>query len=236
MGNGARGRRGDPAEAAIGCGTLTARTGSNVAVEPLGDLTFTASTSNVNALEPGFRPPTFDTSPNLSPDRFRLVSDIDDAISGLDEHLRNRVELSLQWFFDALNNVGVDGFLSYWFALDALVMPKPSGVNTFEKRLGGIYGLNQSDVRRRFRLGRLKDVRDRIAHEALRPPIHFRVLDFLSALYWDALLDILQLGAPGAAGRVLDEQNIDAWFPVPPADTLSLKLHAPPETRDTVTP
>jgi hypothetical protein len=62
----------------------------------------------------------------------------------------------------------------------------------------------------------LNDVRDWIAHEALRP-IHFRVLDFLSALYWDALLDILQLGAPGAAGRVLDEQNIDAWFPVLPA-------------------
>jgi hypothetical protein len=189
--------------------------GRNVAVEPLGDLTFTASTSKVDASEPGFRPPTFDPAPDLSPDRLHLVSDIDQAIGGLDEHLRNRVELSLQWFFDALNNIGDDGFLSYWFALDALAMPKPSGVNTFEKQLAGIYGLDQSEVRKRFRLGRFKDVRDRIAHEALRPPIHFRVLDFVSALYWDALLDTLQLGAPGAAGRVLDAQNMEEWFPEP---------------------
>lgn len=90
-------------------------------------------------------------------------------------------------------------------------------INTFEKQLARIYGLDQSDVTKRFRLGRFKDVRDRIAHEALRPPIHFQVLDFLSALYWDALLDILQLGSPGAAGRVLDVQNIEEWFPVLPA-------------------
>ena len=72
--------------------------GRNIAVEPLGELIFTASTSNVNAVEPGFRPPTFDPAPDLSPDRLRLVSDIDQAVDLLDEDLRNRVELSLQWF------------------------------------------------------------------------------------------------------------------------------------------
>jgi hypothetical protein len=186
--------------------------GRNVAVEPFGDLTFTTSSLNVTA-QHSFRPPTFDPAPDLSAVRLQLLSDIDQAIDRLDERKRGRVALSLQWFFDAQDNGGVDSFLSYWFALDALAMPKPSGVKAFEDRLATMYGLERTDVQSRFRLGRLKNVRDRIVHEALRPPIHIRLLEFLSALYWDALLDILGLDAPRAAGQVLAAHDIEEWFP-----------------------
>jgi hypothetical protein len=191
---------------------LRLKLGRNVAVEPLGDLTFTASTSNVT-VQQSFRPPTFDPAPDLSAVRLQLLSDIDQAIDRMDERQRRPVELSLQWFFDAQNNVGVDSFLSYWFALDALAMPKPSGVKAFENRLATMYGLDFTDVQSQFRLGKLKNVRDRIAHNALRPPIHIRLLEFLSALYWDALLDLLGLGAPRSAGQVLAAQDIEEWFP-----------------------
>ena len=187
--------------------------GRNIAVEPLGDLTFTASAPNVTVQE-CFRPPTFDPAPDLSAVRLQLLSDIDQAIERLDERQRGRAALSLQWFFDAQENVGVDSFLSYWFALDTLAMPKPSGVKAFEDRLATMYGLERTDVKSQFRLGRLKNVRDRIVHEALRPPIHIRLLDFLSALYWDALLDILGLGAQRVAGQVLAAHDIEEWFPV----------------------
>jgi hypothetical protein len=186
--------------------------GRNIAVEPLGDLTFTASARNVTVQE-SFRSPTVDPAPDLSAPRLQMLSDIDQAIDRLDERQRGRAALSLQWFFDAQDNVGVDSFLSYWFALDSLAMPQPSGVKAFEGRLATMYGLERTDVASQFRLGRLKNFRDRIVHEALRPPIHIRLLDFLSALYWDALLDILGLAAQRVAGQVLAAHHIEEWFP-----------------------
>lgn len=74
--------------------------GRNIAVEPLGDLTFIASAPNVTVQE-SFRPPTFDPAPDLSAVRLQLLTDIDQAIDRLDERQRGRAALSLQWFFDA---------------------------------------------------------------------------------------------------------------------------------------
>ena len=71
----------------------------------------------------------------------------------------------------------------------------------------------RTDVESQFRLGRLKNFRDRIVHEALRPPIHIQLLDFPSALYWDALLDILGLAAQRVAGQVLAAHHIEERFP-----------------------
>jgi hypothetical protein len=74
--------------------------GRNIAVEPLGDLTFIAGAPNVTVQE-SFRPPIFDPAPDLSAVRLQLLSDIDQAIDRLDERQRGRAALSLQWFFDA---------------------------------------------------------------------------------------------------------------------------------------
>jgi hypothetical protein len=108
--------------------------GRNIAVELLGDPTFTASARNVTVQE-SFRSPTVDPAPDLCAPRLQMLSDIDQAIDRLDERQRGRAALSLQWFFDAQDYVGVDSFLSYWFALDSLAMPQPSGVKAFEGRL-----------------------------------------------------------------------------------------------------
>ena len=189
--------------------------GRNLAVEPLGDLIFVVSTSTATVVEPGFRPPGLDPAPDLSPSRLGLVAGIDQAIDRLNKQHRDRVELSLQWFFAALDSFGVEGFLLSWFALDTLAMPKPSGATTFEKQLAGIYELDLSEVQRQFRIGRFKNVRDRITHEGRRPVIHYRVLDFVHALYWDALLDILGLGAPRAAGQVPRRTSMSG-FPARP--------------------
>jgi hypothetical protein len=71
--------------------------GRNIAVEPLGDLGYTASIPNVTATERPFRPPAFDAPPDLAPERLELVSELQAALDALDEdeELRNRVELSL---------------------------------------------------------------------------------------------------------------------------------------------
>lgn len=187
--------------------------GRNIAFDPLGDLILTSS-GDVTAMTPALRNPTYDPPPNLPGERRQLISGLEGAISGLDEQQRNRMELSLQWFFRAEEtHQGVDGFLMHWFALESLAMPGSEKIGALEKQLAEVYQLNQSDVRERFRLGKLYGLRGDIVHHGYHAPIHSRVLDFMAAMYWDLLLANLNLAPYRAAGAILAAHDIDDWFP-----------------------
>jgi hypothetical protein len=168
--------------------------GRNIAVEPLGELEYTASIPNATATEPPFRPPAWDPRPDLAPERLGLVSELQAALDALDDELRNRVELSLQWYFRASSELqGIDGFLMYWFALDVLAMPRSGRFGAMERRLAKIFDLDLPEFRATFRLERLLGIRDDIVHEGHYPTVYDRALDYLGAVYWDLLLDTLRL-------------------------------------------
>jgi hypothetical protein len=144
----------------------------------------------------------------------QLISSLEGAISGLGEQQRNRMDLSLQWFFRAEEtHQGVDGSLMYWFALKSLAMPGFEKIAAIEARLAKIYQLNRAFVRDSFRLGKLYGLRGDIVHHGYHPPIDARVLDFMAAVYWDLLLDTLKLAPYRAAGDFLAAHDIDDWFP-----------------------
>lgn len=187
--------------------------GRNIAVEPLGELIFTPGTKVVTAMEAGFRMPTWDGPPDTSMSGAQFISQLHDAIEALDEHLHNRVELSLQWFFRAQQTHGVSGFLMYWFTLEALAMNGPKDLKLLKDRLGAIYDVDRRVIVERFRMGRLYGLRGAIVHNGLHPMLHHKALDFLAAVYWDLLLDILGLDSRHAAGAILEAQDIDEWFP-----------------------
>jgi hypothetical protein len=191
--------------------------GRNIAVEPLGDLGYTASIPNATAAERPFRPPTFDPAPNVADESLRLISKLQTALDALDEELRNRVALSLQWYFRASSEIhGIDGFLMYWFALDVLAMPRSAGrFAALERRLAEIYDVDLPGVRAKFRLKRLLGIRDDIVHEGHQPTVHIHALYYLGAVYWDLLLDTLRLTPRQAVGTFLEIHNIDDWFPEP---------------------
>jgi hypothetical protein len=103
----------------------------------------------------------------------------------------------------------------YWFALDVLAMPRSGRLVALERRLAEIYKLDLKRVRDKFRLGRLLDIRDDIVHEGHQPTVYIHALDYLGAVYWDLLLDTLQLTPRQAARTFLEIRNIDDWFPEP---------------------
>jgi hypothetical protein len=186
--------------------------GRNVAVSLLSEFIYAVSTSTVTVLQT-VRPPDAYPPPDLSSVRRGLISGIEDAIGRLNEQSRHRVELSLQWLFQASETHGVNGFLMYWFALDVLAMPRSGRLAALNDQIAQIYGLDTPAVKTRFRLGTLLGLRDRIVHDGFDPQIHMRVLDYLAAVYWDLLLHALNLTPHRAADHILAAGNVDAWFP-----------------------
>jgi hypothetical protein len=188
--------------------------GPNVAVSLLSEFIYTVSTSTVTTLQT-IRPPDLYPPPDLSPAGHGLIASLHHAIERLDQQSRNRVELSLQWFFQASETYGINGFLMYWFALDVLAMPRSGRLAALNDQIAQVYGLDTSDVKTRFRLGTLLGLRDRVVHDGFGGQIHIRVLDYLAAVYWDLLLHTLNLTSHHAADRILATGNIDDWFPKP---------------------
>jgi hypothetical protein len=186
--------------------------GRNVAVSLLSEFIYVVNTSTVTVLQ-NIRPPDAYPPPDLSSARRELISGIEDAIKSLDEQSRHRVELSLQWLFQASETYGVNGFLMYWFALDVLAMPRSGRLAALNDQMAEIYSLDTPTVKTRFRLGTLLGLRDRIVHDGFDPQIHMRLLDYLAAVYWDLLLHALNLTSHRAADRILAAGNVDAWFP-----------------------
>jgi hypothetical protein len=186
--------------------------GRNVAVSLLSEFIYVVNTGTVTVLQ-NIRPPDAYPPPDLSSARRQLISGIEDAIKSLDEQSRHRVELSLQWLFQASETYGVNGFLMYWFALDVLAMTRSGRLAALNDQMAEVYGLDTPTAKTRFRLGTLLGLRDRIVHDGFDPQIHMRLLDYLAAVYWDLLLHALNLTSQRAADRILAAGNVDAWFP-----------------------
>lgn len=186
--------------------------GPNVAFEPVDDVIHTG-TQKIQVAESGRGAPMNYPPPNLSPAGLQSIFALDDAIRRLDGQTRNRVELSLQWFFRASEAYGVDGFLMYWFALDVLAMPRGSGLSSVEGQMAEIYDLELPEIRKQFRLGKLLGLRDGIVHEGLHPQIQTTVLDYLATVYWDLLLHALKMSPHRVADWILGARDIDDWFP-----------------------
>jgi hypothetical protein len=127
--------------------------GRNVAVDHLGDLILRPSVNEVTAMGHGFRVPGWDGPPDLSDNALDFVRELEHAVEGLSSRDRHRIELSLQWFFSAHETYGVNGFLMYWFALEALAMPGTAKISAVEDKLAAIYGITRE--------GRTRAVQDR---------------------------------------------------------------------------
>jgi len=187
--------------------------GPNVAAEHLGDLSINPSTDEVKAAGPALSMPNWDGPPDVSDAALAFLNDLHLALDRLDGVQRNRVELSLLWFFKAQKNHGVDSFLMYWFTLEALAMPGSAKVSALETALANAYAISLDEARRRFRMGRLYGLRGGIVHRGVQPSVHARLLEFMAAVYWDLLLDKVGLPPRQAAERLLIAHGADPWFP-----------------------
>jgi Apea-like HEPN len=138
------------------------------------------------------------TEADVSDERLTAIRGARDAIDACENEKKNRILLSLRWFENATmraaSSTGVDVFLTYWVALEALAMPDTTSIGPLHDALGAIYGVDRSNVANQFLTGKLYRLRGMIVHDGKRAEIRAAIPHYLDCLYVDVLFH--ELGLP----------------------------------------
>jgi len=184
-------------------GLLIAWQGLNVAYAPVMELEAAVAGNKVIARSGVVVNPMSMRAPVISGTQLAGLDAMARAVASLDEHLQNRVRLSLRWFERANRSTGTDSFLQFWIAIETLAMPDTTNIKALAGTLAGHYRIAQSDAMAKYGIGRLYGLRGRIVHDGERPPLSGALLDLVAAIYVDALNATLATPAVRRADEVL---------------------------------
>ena len=107
---------------------------------------------------------------------------------------KKNILLSFDWFNKASDLDFEDQFITLWIALEALIGYEGRNlVSKINQNLKNIYGKKISDIGKTFQIGRLYGIRKKIFHEGIKLATSNTVNNYLSAIYEDLLLHILNL-------------------------------------------
>ncbi len=145
-----------------------------------------------------------DLSPNLTAQALQVLSLSSANLQALPENIQNRVKLSLRWYSKSLIEIGIDGFLSIWIAIEVIGMPDTSNIRPALETLAKIYQVDYRTAVNRFQLGGIQNFRSKIVHDGKMFPVHFLLTKYLGAVYIDLLRETLHLPHESRAEKVLN--------------------------------
>jgi hypothetical protein len=196
-------------------GMISAVCGRNLCYEKRFEYTISMETKQSTATSRYIRVPTTMPKPDISKIALSLLAELDGNLIALDVQTGTRHRLALRWFFRASEPSGVDSLLYYWIALEVLSMPDTTNVAPLVALLSRGYAEPEQWIRDTFHIGRLCRLRGNIVHDGLDVPIDSRLLDFLEALFVDALYTSLKVPCPKKAMHYLNTQKLNLLTVLP---------------------
>ncbi len=184
-------------------GLLVAFQGLNVAHEYLFDNIHTLDGSQTEVWADAIQSPLWLPPPDIRIARLNCIHAASLVIDQLPESDRNRVVISLQWLHRASRLSRVEAFLSYWIAIESLVMKDHGDLVSVKRALERIYGLSAQEAGQRFCIHGIYGVRGRIVHKGELLSITGELLEYVEALYTDLLLDRLGLPSEHRADLII---------------------------------
>ena len=137
------------------------------------------------------------------------------ALPAIEQHLqrlappqRRRMLTALRWADRAARAQGVDAFLAWWTALDALGGAANGSIDSLVDQMAMNYGLSRVEAAARFRLGRLQGLRASLVHEGLPESIPEGLVAYVAAVFSDCARGRCGLDA-GRAALLLDRPDRD---------------------------
>jgi Apea-like HEPN len=187
---------------------LIAMNGRNAAFEFIFDNIIPMTGESTTAISQVSVNPLAFAAPDFSPERLSDIQNVAKAIDYLVPEEKNRIKLSLRWFESAMRKDGVDSFLSFWIALETLVMDN-TDIRPINQSLANAYGVSIQEASKQFGVGRVFGLRSQIVHHGHIAPIHQNLERYMEALYSDLLLAELNLPSEHKAQLVLNDPEFD---------------------------
>lgn len=190
-------------------GLLNAWQGPNVTYEKVTEFEVSVGGDTVTTWSSAVRSPASMRSPELDDLELARLSSAVQGLADLSDGQRNRTLLSLRWFERGTDGDGIDAFLRLWIAIETLAMPDTTNISPLVSLLASSYGISAKEVQGRFAVGRVFGLRGAIVHAGKRPSVTGIFLDFVAAIYTDALMATLGITQSRRAEEVLRTSPID---------------------------
>ena len=190
-------------------GLLAALLGQNIVYKSFFDNIVELKSNKRTVFSSSYRNPLTLSGPDVDNQRLQFLKKAHKAMLELPEFEKNRVELSLRWYFESLQSDGVDIFLKNWFALEALGMSEKENIKPLNKSLADAYGMPFAEVRTRFQVGKIYSFRNRMVHRGEIFPIHANLSDYVEAIYLDVLSVHLGIPCEMKAEQAMSKSNFD---------------------------
>jgi hypothetical protein len=167
---------GDEAEARsrleAAAGLLAAFLGRNavyqLVFENVAQVASGASGQTVSGFSTTIENPLSFPAPSLDDATIDLIKQAGSTLAAADLVRRERYVLALRWFHQALYGGGIDSFLRYWIAIEAVSPMISSDIAPLVRALAHGYGIAVGDVKARYGIDRIYGFRGRILHQGAR--------------------------------------------------------------------
>jgi hypothetical protein len=116
------------------------------------------------------------------------------AVARANDTMRGRLDVALHWYDLGHRTDGLEQFINYWVALEALCFEGSSNIRSVNKPLGKIYGLDSKTASNFFGVGRIANLRSEILHGKYRLTPSAQLSFYLRELIADLLN--FKLGLP----------------------------------------
>jgi hypothetical protein len=163
----------------------------------------------VNVISPGVVPDFAMRDSTPAEDKFLKLKHLARAMQNLDDEFRTRVNISLHWFDLGHRTQGVEQFINYWVALEALCLDGDSDVKPIYTALGEIYKITPKEAKKLFGIGRILNVRSNILHGRYRISPSAQLSFYLREVFSDLLRFKLELEGESRAQKFLGGKTFD---------------------------
>jgi hypothetical protein len=186
--------------------------GRNAAYKHEFDAPVECAARTVASLSVVFTTPV-DETPAVNREGTDLVSKALEKLSSLDGSMQNRIRLALRWYQRSLGDDRlvrnseegeVDDFINCWLALETLAMEGTTNVAPIKRMLAEVHGLNSQRTGELFPIGRIQNIRGDILHQGRIEGQKSGLTRFLSDIFVDLLLHLLDLPSGQNTSKYLD--------------------------------
>lgn len=124
---------------------------------------------------------------SLDKESINKVNKFIQLINGKENNEKERVMLSLRWYYKHLDQQVEDAFLTLWIAIEILGDCDKSNIANIKKAFQQMYNMDSNKAGQTFSLGPIQSIRGNLVHRGKLKKIDGLFIQYLRRVYWDLL-------------------------------------------------